>query len=360
MRIAYLARWDVSHESGILKKMASQMRVWLARGHEVRLFALSPGSHLWEGMAELPITAFHGDDLWTRLSRRRSISRPILEWNPDVVYYRFSTFYPALERVMEEAPTVLEINSDDLAEYPLVYPRPLYWAHRLTRERVFGRAAGVVYVTHELSRKPENLEHGKPSLVLGNGIDMAAHELIAARSNDAPRLVFIGTPGCPWHGLDKLVTLARAFPDWQVDVIGYLTDDTSSSSPPNIRFHGQLGRESYQTVVAHADVAVGTLALHRNQMNEASTLKTREYLAYGLPTIIAYNDTDFPEGHPLLLQLPNTPANVETHLDEIRHFVERARGARIPRADVAHLDVEAKEDVRLDFLARVAHQAWPQ
>ena len=44
MRIAYLTRWDVSAESGVLKKMLEQLSAWEAAGHEARLFALSASS----------------------------------------------------------------------------------------------------------------------------------------------------------------------------------------------------------------------------------------------------------------------------------------------------------------------------
>jgi len=54
--------------------------------------------------------------------------------------------------------------------------------------------------------------------------------------------------------------------------------------------------------VKRADVAIGALATYRKGMKETSTLKVREYLAYGLPVILDHHDPDFfepiaPEGH---------------------------------------------------------------
>lgn len=43
----------------------------------------------------------------------------------------------------------------------------------------------------------------------------------------------------------------------------------------------------------NCQVCIGTLALHRKNMTEASPLKTREYLAHGFPVIIGYKDTAF-------------------------------------------------------------------
>lgn len=64
-------------------------------------------------------------------------------------------------------------------------------------------------------------------------------------------------------------------------------------------------------------MAVSSLALHRDGLNEASPLKTREYLVAGVPVLTAYRDTDFLRGAPFLLQLPNVEDNVLPHLAEI-------------------------------------------
>jgi hypothetical protein len=88
-------------------------------------------------------------------------------------------------------------------------------------------------------------------------------------------------------------------------------------------------------------------------MTEASTLKVREYLMAGLPVILAHRDTDFPDGAPFMLELPNRPDAVGSHRDAIAAFVAAWKGRRVPRAEVAHLDLEAKEARRLRFLEQV-------
>jgi len=187
--------------------------------------------------------------------------------------------------------------------------------------------------------------------VLANGIDLGAFPSLPAPANDAPRVLFVGYGGCAWHGLDKIVELARALPRWRFDLVG--VERVAGGVPANVILHGVLERERYEGLAARADAALGTLALHRKSMEEASPLKTREYLAYGLPTVVGYDDTDFPDGHPLLLRLPNTEDNVAAGVERIRAFVEGARGRRVPRADVRHLDVGAKEEQRLAFFDEV-------
>ena len=90
-------------------------------------------------------------------------------------------------------------------------------------------------------------------------------------------------------------------------------------------------------------------------MHEASPLKVREYLALGLPTIIGYKDTDFPQGAPFLLELPNVENNVDFAADAILRFVEEWKNKRVPRSEVLHLDLKKKERERLRFLKEVAN-----
>lgn len=359
MRIAYLARWDVTHESGILKKMIAQMRVWARHGHDVRYFVFSPGNSVWDGIGEIAVRAFHGDDLRRRLFRRRAPSREILDWRPDIAYVRWSTYYPAWERVMARVPAVVELNGDDVRDNRISLPYPLYVAHVLSRSRLLRRADGMVSVSRQLAGSPMYTRFGKPIVVIGNGVDLSAIPRLPAPSNPHPRLIFVGYASREWHGVDKLRALAARYPEWRIDIVGVDEADQPNAAPANIHLHGHLPRDQYQELLARADVAVGTLALHRKQLETTSALKTGEYLAYGIPTIIGYEDTDFPEGHPHILQLPNTEDNVAGNLETIRGFVERMRGQRVDRESIRHLDVEAKERERLRFMSGVLATVEP-
>jgi hypothetical protein len=117
-----------------------------------------------------------------------------------------------------------------------------------------------------------------------------------------------------------------------------------------VRVYGHLGRADYEALFKNADVAIGSLGLHVLSMDEACPLKVREYLAYGIPVIIGYRDTDFPNGAPFLLQLPNAPDNVEKNLDQIKEFVYKWKGRRVSRSAIVHLDVQHKEAQRLGFM----------
>jgi hypothetical protein len=117
--------------------------------------------------------------------------------------------------------------------------------------------------------------------------------------------------------------------------------------------------EEYLPIVAQADVAIGPLALHRKGLSEASALKVAEYLAHGLPVILANAETAFPDGASFLLQLPNTEDNVDVSTGQIRDFVERWRGRRIPRSEVSAIDSRVVERERLSAILRSAPTLQP-
>lgn len=340
--IAYIARWDASRESGVLKKMLEQVRLWIALGHEAKLFLLSPSEQIWSGVGATPVEVIASRSLFDRGRAMRHLVGKALDWRPDVAYLRFTTHYFPLERLMSRVPTVLEINTDDVSEYGLYLPRYKYWYHRATRDRILKNAAGIVCVTHEIAEKFAS--YGVPVSVVGNGIDLARYGVLPAPSNPGVRAVFVGTDGASWHGVDKILEMAECLPDWRIDLIGPVLND---HCPRNVIAHGPLPRNEYEQIVAEADIAIGTLALHRNQMMEACPLKVREYLAFGLPCVIGYSDTDFLNPPPFLLQLPNTPENVRKSLSIIREFGVRWKGARVAREEIGHLDISAKEARRL-------------
>jgi glycosyltransferase involved in cell wall biosynthesis len=251
------------------------------------------------------------------------------------------------------APVVGEINTNDVEQHKeLGVVLSLY--NRLTRGILLRQVSGLVSVSEELARDDSYSAYRKPMRVISNGIDLSAFRLLDAPNNQSPRLVFIGTPGYPWHGVDKLVELAKRFPDLGVDIVGYDQLREYEPLPPNLALHGYLGADSYRKVMAGCDLAISTLALHRKGMEEACPLKTRECLAYGLPMVLPYVDTDLKDlDCDSLLKIPNKEDNIQTHGQAIYDFAYRMRGRRVERAMLAPIDQAAKEEERILFFEEI-------
>ena len=97
------------------------------------------------------------------------------------------------------------------------------------------------------------------------------------------------------------------------------------------------------------DIAIGTLALHRKKMEEASPLKVREYVAYGLPVIIGYIDIDL-NNEEFILNIGNYEENVVESIDAIVKFIESWKN-KVIDLDISRIDMNKKEKQRLKFFS---------
>lgn len=329
MRLAYVCYWDLDGDDGVSRKIRSQVEHWREAGHEVMLEAIRPAGGV------------------ERVRRTAAGCAAVRKFAPDVLYLRYDLFAPSVWSLARRFTSAVELNSDDRAEW-LLRSRAAAAYNEVNRRALLHAAAGLVCVTEELAAGRRS------ALVLGNGLDPRDIPELALPANVRPRIAFIGSPRQPWHGVDKIVELGRRLPELDIDVVGP-RDEELRGAPPNVFAHGVLPPSGYRPVLARADAAVGTLALHRKQMREASPLKVREYLLSSVPTMIAYDDTDL-QGidAPWLLRLPNVESNVRDNVAAIWEFVDRARGLRVPRSEVEHrLDSRVKEQRRLEYLERL-------
>ena len=149
-------------------------------------------------------------------------------------------------------------------------------------------------------------------------------------------------------------SLASALPELDFEIVG--DAEVTGSVLPNVRVHPLLEPAEFVSVLARSDLALGTLALHRKRMTQAAPLKVREYLAYGLPVVIAYDDPDLRDPFWFVLRLPNCESNVIDNLDTVRRFALDVAGRRVARHLIEdRIDIGAKEARRLEFIAEVAH-----
>lgn len=362
MRIAYVSlHWPRSLSSGVGKKIDRQIKTWKAFGHEVRFFMhsentleknLVPGEKFFfEPQTNL---------LQRELGRIRATKEMLFsveEYDPDIIYLRDGMYVYPLHRLAHIAPVIEELNANDIEQHKglgIIY----YTYNLLTRNFLLSTVSGFSCVSNELTQTSSFKKYGKPTRVVVNGIELANIKPFPPPNNIVPRIFFIGTP-YPWQGIDKLITLAEKYPDLEIDIVGYDKPLNSQKLPSNLTFHGFLTTDEYRVLAAKADIAMGTLALYRRGVEETSTLKTMEYLAMGLPTVLPYQETALGKlSEDFLLRIPNTEENIITHGDAVHQFAYDMRGKRVDRQVIAsYIDSKIKERERLDFFKEIVVQA---
>ena len=356
MRIAYLVHGVDGPGSGVRSKILSQAAAWSALAGDVHVGIFvrceAGAEDHWVGQPQVAAVRSSTAGIPGRLLQRELLSLDVARWRPDLIYMRQSTVSPSTVGLALGVPTVVELNTLDLAELRMrSWPRYLYAI--ATRGLVLRAARGIVVVADEIGRHETVRRLGRPTVTIPNSIDLESSDPMPAPANAEPRLVFLGAPGLPWHGLDKIRQMALHFPSWTFDIVGPGPEELKDA-PPNVHLHGLLASDEYLPILACADVAIGSLALHRKRMQEASPLKVAEYLAYGIPTIIGYTDGRFPPDTPFLLRIPNVEGNVVASFDAIEAFVNRWRGHRIDRASISGIDSRQVEQRRLEFMREIA------
>src|SRR5690606_15038371 len=95
-----------------------------------------------------------------------------------------------------------------------------YVYHLLTRRWILRAANGYVFVSKELSVHSHYEKYVQDHIVIGNGIELAVIPQFAVHApTPTVRLVFIGSSGQSWHGIDKIAQLANLQTEWSFDII---------------------------------------------------------------------------------------------------------------------------------------------
>ena len=370
MKIAYLLAEDYTKHSGLKRKIDGQIKRWVDAGHIVyKVLHYSGSIESPDGVVSSLQNNFSFQfqnkgkfHKLLRLSEQYSFAaRALKQIRPDLTYSRYT--FPSFGVVnigKNAGKLVYEINSDDSAEYlSKNYLTGIF--NKIFRHRVLRMAKGFIFVTGELANSKEFSSFSKIRTVIANGVECDQFAYVRSPENPTPQLGFIGSPGQSWHGIDKLLSLAKILPHCRIHVIGPSKQECEGlwgELPGNMVVYGYLDSVAADKIMASMDVGISSLALHRNGMNEACPLKVRQYLAQGLPVLAASIDTDFSEKKEFYFLLPNCENNVITNASAINDFIAKAHGNTEMREKSRifasiKLSVDNKEAIRLKFFDQI-------
>ena len=214
--------------------------------------------------------------------------------------------------------------------------RKLAWAVSKASSRMcMDLSEGMVCMTGEIAE--DEIAHGypktRPVFVIPNGItvDEVKQTGFVPFDGQVVNVAFIASTLQPWHGLDRLAAGLSHYEGAvrvNLHVIGDIPPESVNLVNPRVglRFHGVLTGKALDRVMGRMSLGVSTLALFRKNMNEACSLKTREYMARGLPFVYAYDDPDLPNDSPFCRKLENadTPVFAESLIAFAADMAEKA------------------------------------
>ncbi len=318
MRILYHHRTLGDGAEGIhIREMVNAFRVL---GHDVQVAALvgegeadgKPSAHRSSAKSRLlsmaseylPEAAYEFAEIAYNWSGRRSISRAIKSFDPDLIYDRYNSFCTAATDAGKKhgVPVFLEVNA------PLAYERSCYERRALRfsnlaarYERSICRSAAHLFAVSTPLKEFLVETHGVAEdqvTVLPNGVNTQVFDWTidgtdVRRSFGIESKTVIGFVGFlrPWHGVETLIdamqTVVDRCPDAHLLIVGdgVIEPDLKSLArslgiEDNVTFAGRVPHQDISHYVAAMDIAVSPKSTFY-----ACPMKILEYMAMGIPTV---------------------------------------------------------------------------
>ncbi len=169
------------------------------------------------------------------------------------------------------------------------------------RKKVLKNAKMGVAVTNEILDYEKKNCPGYICHTVSNGIDVKEVNFYKRelKKGDTLNLIMLANSGVNWHGVDLVINsfLKYTGKNIQLFFIGDFDEKVKqlAAGNSNIVFTGFLTSNEISSYFKIAHIGLGSFALFRKKLEEACTLKVREYWASGLPVLLGYKDSDIIE-----------------------------------------------------------------
>ena len=189
---------------------------------------------------------------------------------------------------------------------------------------------------------------GVATLRVRNGVDQLSDALEGHTVRRTGEYVLVATgQWAHWHGLDRILhALARLRRPYRLEVYGKgpeLANLKALAKRLDVRvhWHEPVVDARLSAALAEADVAIGTLGIHRKGVSPDRSLKHRTYAAHGLPFVATPLDDTW-DGLAGVWQVPSTEEPIDP--EGLRAFLQLSRKHR--------------NEWRRALLERAASQTW--
>jgi glycosyltransferase involved in cell wall biosynthesis len=234
-----------------------------------------------------------------------------------------------------------------------------------TKEDQYGtdilkNAAGGICVTNEIAAYEKKRCGSYRTIAIGNAAPQEGNvDFAMPKFDGALRVVMVLGALHLWHGLDRALKGLEAYRADDVvielDLIGIDENQLPAyqrSDSFRVKTLGRMTLQQLDEVIPSYHVAVGSLALHRIGLSEASPLKVRQCMVSGLPVVLGYLDTDVSQSPELSYYVCQFPAD-DSKLDWSR-IVRFYKGIAQEQHSREHLIASAISELSMQVKARKA------
>jgi glycosyltransferase involved in cell wall biosynthesis len=200
------------------------------------------------------------------------------------------------------------------------------------------------YVDRIVSYSSDNMIFGVPVISIQNGIDCSETPLCSIDGHGKIINMVAVAKFSKWHGYDRLIKGLYLYYQENniVDVIVYFIGNGDELDnlvemtrqfklSDHIYFTGFLSGKKLDDICDIADLGVCSLGDHRRNLSVTSELKSREYLARGIPMVSSSKIDIIPDGFPYCLYVSedDTPIDIKKILEFYTELYSRHTRAEI-------------------------------
>lgn len=315
---APVERENVGPDSGVERKARAQCRA-LNKYLDCELVILPPvvytGSLGEKVIRRLPFTA-----AWRKWKYSGEFN------DADYLYirqvYHDKSFVRYLRAIKKQNPTIQIIYEIPTYPYDTETRVSASNAAFVAKERM-ARKAAARFMDRIVTFYGQETIWGVPCLQLINGYDFSSAELPQREKTDVIHVISVAMTAF-WHGYDRfLAGLANYYENGGAESIVY--HYVGSALPEHeqfvkekhleahVIFHGKQSGEALKALMRQSFLGIDVLGGHRKDYPVSSSLKSREYCAYGIPMITASPVDFLPEdsSYQFLVPYDDSPVDME-------------------------------------------------
>ena len=275
----------------------------------------------------------------------------------DVAYIRFQFFCPFVLNMVKSfhkagVKTVMEIPT-----YPYV-PELKKQGKRGLHKRIIDatfRNACAKYIDRFAAPLYGDPIMCKPCIEIRNGIEVDEISERHIRENDGKIHLLAVAMMAPWHGYDRMIEGLHNYyaNGGEKDIVLHLVGQGAASDGyreliekydlgSQVIQHGRMHGADLDAMYDLADVGVGSLGIHRTEVQKTNTLKIMEYMAKGIPVICEHSECGITMGNPYRMTVPDDDIPID--IAEVIRFYESVYSQREPQKVISDIREECRKN----------------
>ena len=308
-KVLYIMRYSIDQEFNLKGKFDGQLVALKNLGYEVYyigfdsqyLYLMHNGEKEIYGKTHYKVPTYLHTLFYRDL--HRACIKAIKENGIDIIYWRaapiFASSYKLAEVAKKMKSTVIVEESTFPPDAQKDGIKKLFYLYSNQFDKRFSETVDM-YVA--IGEDAGGEYKGKPAINIDNGIDVnSVHVRKPVNEKDTIHILALASM-CYWHGYDRLIKSLAEYKGNQKVIIHMVGGNDGGCLPEwkdlthrlnlddKVIFHGQMSGKELDEMFDLCDIGINALAMYKKNFSVTMELKSREYIARGLPFVCTVND----------------------------------------------------------------------